>query len=206
MSNLSAISSYRKNRIDLEYLTFGGRNPLAHMIQSIHDISMVDIIEQLESQDHERTREAFERISRLTALAQETTAGPPYGLPELEQRLATIQEALEHAMAIEEKVIFKLIRSVDRQEKIKACHRGDLTQSINSIQRNHGRIEGELVTLLELAENLAVENGECGVCAAIHLSIRNLKSELEAHFRTERETLFPEAIHREAEFAAHGDE
>jgi len=165
---------------------------------------MVDIMEQLESQDHERTREAFERLSRLAALAQETTAGPPYGLPELEHRLAAIQEALEHGMAIEEKVIFRLIRSVERQEKIKACHRGDLAQSIDSVQRNHDRIEIELETLLELAENLAIENGECGVCAAIHTSIRNLKTELEEHFRIEREILFPEALHREAELAAHG--
>jgi len=172
--------------------------------QSIHDISMVDIMEQLESQDHERTREAFERLSRLTSLAQETTAGPPYGLPELEHLLATIHEALENAMAIEERVIFKLICSVERQEKIKACHRGDLTLSIDSIQRNHGRIKIEMETLLELAENLAIENGECGVCAAIHTGIRNLKTELEEHFRIEREILFPEALHREAEFAAHG--
>jgi len=172
--------------------------------EAVHEISMEDMIRRLETQDHTRIRATLDRIDKLFSHAGDNAAGTPFILTQIEPHLAAAKSVLEDVMVVEEKVIFKLICSLEREEKLRTCQQANIAGPIRAIRRNQTRNEEELCTIMQLADWLRLENGECGVCVAIHKEIRDLKADIEEHFRIERERLFPRALNHEAGLSAGG--
>lgn len=182
---------------------FGGKPVLRYDFnepdEDPQDLSMAGIIEHLVTYDHAQTRQLLAKLFDLLIKVKETFSTMPLGLIDIEHRLAGVRARLEENMATEENVLFNLILSLEKAEKLTVFHCADITNPITSVTSAQEQIKQQIQEILAISDFLSLDYGECGVCVAIHQALKDLGHELDHQFQTESEVLFPRAIDRERE-------
>jgi len=182
---------------------FGGKPVLTYGFgepdEESRDVTMAGIIEHLVTYDHVQTRQLLAKLFDLLIMVKETFSTMPLGLIDIEQRLAGVRARLEENMATEENVLFNLILSLEKAEKLTVFHCAGIANPITSVTGAQQLIKRQIQEILAISDFLSLDYGECGVCVAIHQALKDLGHEIDHQFQTESEVLFPRAIDRERE-------
>ncbi len=120
-------------------------------------------------------------------------------LPEVAATMQALAEEMFDHMAKEERVLFPLVRELERGDSGAASHCGSIANPIRQMESEHDSAGGAVARLRELTDGFTPKPDDCNTHRAMLAGFAQLESDLHRHVHKENNVLFPRAIALEAQ-------
>lgn len=164
-------------------------------------LSMVELVDHLESTHHVYLRDALVRID---AVAEKVAGVHGERHPELADVLGTFRELradLEPHLMKEEQVLFPMIRELETATESPSFHCGTLRNPISVMASEHDRAGELLARLRSLTDAYTVPDDGCASYQLLYSGLAELEADTHLHVHKENNLLFPKAIEAEQRLA-----
>lgn len=157
--------------------------------------------------DHiEATHHAYLRreLPRLAGLLEKVVAAHGDRHPELwdvRMVFAGLKAELENHMLKEERILFPMVRQLERAATLPRFHCGSVGNPIVVMEHEHDAAGAALASLRSLTDGYTPPAGACNTYRALLDGLAELEADLHLHIHKENNILFPRARDAEAALA-----
>jgi regulator of cell morphogenesis and NO signaling len=154
-----------------------------HLETTHHAYLKVELPELLEKAERVATKHAW-RDSRL---------------PEVALTMRALAEEMFSHMAKEERVLFPIVRELERGAGGAASYCGSIANPIRQMESEHDSAGGAVARLRELTDGFTPKPDDCNTHRAMLAGFAQLEADLHRHVHKENNVLFPRALALEAQ-------
>ena len=165
---------------------------------NVAEMSLTGLIGHIESTHHELLRRELPRLRQLTAKVAGVHGEKDGRLAEVRDVLHVLADELESHMGKEERILFPMIRELDRTDGPVAFHCGSLANPIRQMEVEHDGAGDALARLRSLTDDFTVPEWGCTTYLTTLAGLEELEGDLHRHVHKENNVLFPRAIAEEA--------
>ena len=175
-------------------------NPLPRVCDWPHgpESSMTELVDRIIAIHHEYLRRELPRLKLLIDRAIRVEGEGQLNLEHIRMLYQSVQPELEEHMAMEEQVLFPLIRELEWAVQHRGCYSGGVGRPIAESQHSHDEYETTANVLRKLTRDFATPDNTSDAYRALMESLADLAADMKEHSRLEIEVLLPRAIAAEA--------
>jgi len=169
----------------------------------VKDMSLSELADHIEKTHHAYLRKELprlEEIARKVALAHGEHDVRLYQVREIIHNLA--EELFSH-MLKEERILFPIIRQMEKSENMPVFHCGTIANPIWQMEHEHDETGEALQALRRLTDNFTLPKGACNTYRVMIHELSTLEEDLHRHIHKENNILFPHALELEKKGALH---
>jgi regulator of cell morphogenesis and NO signaling len=162
----------------------------------VASMGLADLADHIERVHHDHLRAELPRLQRLAEKVAQAHASRDPRLGRVQAVLTDFSAQMFAHMLKEERVVFPIIRALERAGTSPAAH-GGLGDAIARMEAEHDESGGALALLRDLTDGFAVPEGACNSHRALLDGLVDLERDTHRHVHKENNVLFPEALRLE---------
>jgi regulator of cell morphogenesis and NO signaling len=168
-------------------------------ISGLESMTLVQVVEHIESMHHAYLRETLPVIGELVGRVVTAHGAGDERLVKLQTLIEKLATDLENHMLHEEEALFPMCRDMEVEGTVKLTRCGDAVGGpIACMENEHNIAKEELAQMRELTDNFAVPAGACGTYRALLEHLARFDQDMAAHIYKEDTVLFPRALQTQA--------
>ena len=168
-------------------------------VSELDDMTLVEVVENIESLHHVYLRETLPVIGALIDRVAVVHGGRDDRLAEVHKLLAKLSADLETHLCHEEDALFAMVRDMEANGAIKPTRCGDAVGGpILCMENDHEVMREELEKLHELTDNFAEPEYACMKYRKLLQLLREFNQNTVVHMHKEDKVLFPRAVKAQA--------
>jgi regulator of cell morphogenesis and NO signaling len=162
-------------------------------------MSLSELADHIEQVHHAYLHTELPRVDRMTEKVASVHGEKDPRIPEVRKWFLALAEELSSHMMKEERILFPMIRQLERGEEAPTLHCGTIANPIRQMELEHDRAGSALDSLRELTDNYVPPEWACGTYRALLDALARLEQDMHQHIHKENNVLFPRAIEMEAQ-------
>ena len=166
------------------------------------DLTVTELADDIERTHHAYLREELPRLGDLVKKVSGVHGQAHPWLAGLGSVYADLVAELEPHMFKEERILFPMIRELDRAATAPSFHCGSVGNPIKVMEMEHQNAGDALDRMREMTNDYEVPEGACNSFRAMLSGLEHLEADLHRHIHKENEILFPKASEMEARLKA----
>lgn len=159
-------------------------------------MSLTDLAEHIETTHHAMLRTELPRLAAAATRVAEVHGVKDARLVELRDVLAAFRREIESHMFKEERILFPMIRQIDRAERMPRLHCGSIENPIRVMEMEHDAAGAALEHMKSLTDNYHPPTQACNTWRALLDGLALLATDMHLHVHKENNILFPRAAAR----------
>jgi regulator of cell morphogenesis and NO signaling len=168
-------------------------------VSELDDLTLVQVVENIESLHHVYLRETLPVIGALIDRVAVVHGGRDDRLAEVHKLLTKMSADLETHLLHEEDALFSMVRDMETDGAIKPTRCGDAVGGpILCMENDHEVMREELEKLHELTDNFAEPEYACMKYRKLLQLLRDFNQNTVIHMHKEDKVLFPRAVKAQA--------
>lgn len=156
-------------------------------------MSLTQLADHIEAVHHSYLRNELPRLEAMVRKVASVHGENHLWLIELDQVFQGFCQELHAHMEKEERVLFPMIRSLERGDAAAATHCGGLGNPIRAMEHEHDQAGAALATMRRLSDDYRPPEGACNTFVAMLDAIAELEGDMHRHVHKENNVLFPRA-------------
>lgn len=161
-------------------------------------MGLADLADHIESTHHAYLREELPRLDFLTKKVAQVHGDAEPRLNEIRRVFVACREELESHMLKEERVLFPMIRELERADGPVTFHCGSLANPIRMMEHEHDQAGDAMSRFKELTDGYAPPDWACNTYRAMVDGLAAFERDMHQHVHKENNVLFPRALEVEA--------
>jgi len=157
-----------------------------------------DLADHIEATHHAYLREELPRLDFMTEKVAQVHGDAEPRLREIRQVFVACRQELEAHMLKEERVLFPMIRELERADGPVAFHCGSLANPIRMMEHEHDQAGDAMSRFKELTDGYAPPEWACNTYRAMVDGLAAFERDMHQHVHKENNVLFPRALDLEA--------
>jgi regulator of cell morphogenesis and NO signaling len=168
-------------------------------ISELDGLSLVEIVEHIETVHHTTVRENLPVIVELVRRVASVHGDSDERLHKLQALFEKVAAELENHMLHEEEALFPMCRSMAESGEFKATRCGDRVGGpIQCMKNDHDQVKQELSQLSELTDAFTPPAGACNSYHEMLKQLKGFAQDTVLHIHKEDHLLFPRALETQA--------
>lgn len=156
------------------------------------------LADHIEASHHAYLREELPRLDTLTEKVARVHGDAEPRLNEIRRVFVACRQELEAHMLKEERVLFPMIRELERADGPVTFHCGSLANPIRMMEHEHDQAGDAMSRFKELTDGYAPPDWACNTYRAMVDGLAALEQDMHQHVHKENNVLFPRALEVEA--------
>lgn len=165
-------------------------------------MSLIELADHIENTHHTYLRNELPRLDTLTDKVAAVHGHEDSRLNELRIMFRHFAKDLSAHMQKEERILFPLIRQLDRDPSSLECLCGTIANPIQQIEKEHHDAGDALAAFRTLTDGFTPPDGACNTYRAMLAAFAELERDMHQHIHKEDNVLFPTALKRQNQKAA----
>lgn len=161
-----------------------------------NDWSLDFLADYIVNTHHTYVRKTLPEVAKYAQKVMEVHGLQHPELIEINQLVKEVVDEFIDHMASEENIVFPYIKELVRSNKPSA-HLGKLQNLIDSTEREHEVVGGNLDKIQELTNNYTLPSDSCASYALLYRMLEELEDDTHIHILLENNILFPKALQLE---------
>jgi regulator of cell morphogenesis and NO signaling len=195
----------RKEGLDLglvlDALADPDPNPLGSEAVDWSAVPMGELADHIEATHHVYLRHELPRLAGLLEKVVAAHGRNHHELWDVRVVFAGLKAELEEHMLKEERVLFPMVRQLERATTLPRFHCGSVGNPIVVMEHEHDAAGAALASLRTLTDGYTPPAGACNTYRALFDGLASLEADLHLHIHKENNILFPRARDAEAALA-----
>lgn len=162
-------------------------------------MSLSELANHIEQVHHAYLHTELPRVDRMMEKVASVHGEKDPRIPEVRKWFLALAEELSSHMVKEERILFPMIRQLERGEEVPTFHCGTIANPIRQMELEHDRAGLALERLRELTNNYSSPEWACGTYRALLDALAHLERDMHQHIHKENNVLFPRAVEMEAQ-------
>ena len=168
-------------------------------VSKLESMTLVQVVEHIESMHHAYLRETLPVIGELSARVVAAHGAGDERLVKLQILIEKLATDLENHMLHEEEALFPMCRDMEVDGTVKLTRCGDAVGGpIACMENEHNIAKEELAQVRELTDNFVVPAAACPTYRALLEHLARFDQDMAAHIYKEDTVLFPRALQTQA--------
>lgn len=167
-------------------------------ILDITAMTLTELADHIESTHHAYLRTAFSKLHELIEKVVSAHGEQDLRLHQLKSKFEALTAELSSHMMKEERILFPMVRQLDKSDAAPEFHCGSLSNPIRQMEMEHTQAGGVLEELRQLTDTYTPPDWACDTYRAMLGSLAHLEQDLRMHIHKESGVLFPRAIESES--------
>lgn len=166
-------------------------------------MTLSELTEHIEQTHHAYLRKTLPRLVALSSRVETVHARRDSRLREVCEGITSLSEDFIAHLMKEEKILFPMIRQLEKSDSFPELHCGTLGHPIRQMEYEHEAAGFVLDRLRELTDHYIPPPWACDHYRELLESLLALERDLDEHVRKENDLLFPKAMKLEREKRDH---
>ena len=164
-------------------------------------MGLSELADHSEQTHHVYLRSELPRLDQMTHKVASVHGDAEPRLHQLRQTFEALRDELTSHMLKEERILFPMIRQIERSQALPAFHCGSLANPVAQMEHEHDVAGNALEQFRALTDDYAAPDWACNTYRAMLDGLATLEADLHQHIHKENNVLFPRAMEREQALA-----
>ncbi|MCA9291143.1 MAG: hemerythrin domain-containing protein, partial [Phycisphaerales bacterium] len=165
-------------------------------------LSLTDLADHIEREHHAYLRTELPRLDAMTEKVYRVHGAAEPRLGDVRRAFCAIRDELTTHMMKEERILFPMVRQLERSDGPVSLHCGTIAAPIRQMEAEHEHAGEALATIRTATDDFQPPEWACNTYRAMLDGLAQLERDMHAHVHKENNVLFPKALDRERQLQA----
>ena len=167
----------------------------------VDSMTLAELADHVEQTHHAYLRVELPRLDQMTEKVARVHGDKLASLKQIREVFIAFQAELAEHMMKEERILFPIIRTIEKSQATQSFHCGSVANPIAQMEREHDNAGNAMAQFRELTDNYTAPDWACNTFRAMYDALYELEQNMHQHVHKENNVLFPKAISLEESLA-----
>lgn len=158
------------------------------------DMTLTELADHIEQTHHAYLKEELPRLQWMTEKVARVHGDKEPRLLRTREAFVALKDELEPHMMKEERILFPIIRQLEKATAATEFHGGSVANPIRQMEHEHEQAGDALAILSESTDGYTPPEWACNTYRSMLDSLARLEADMHQHVHKENNVLFPKAI------------